>query len=171
MTAPTKRMNPPARAPERAFTLLEVMAAMVVFLVGVTGILGLFATGLALHRDATHKTMVAIASDEVRARVEEALAEAVLDAGAELPVLEQMPIEGYPGYLYTATLTPEADEGAAGGVLADVFVYTVDAGQQKGERFKLYVRPSARPEALIRAAREGGDVPYDGDDDASGSDR
>lgn len=134
------------------FTLLEVMASMVVFLIGVVGILALFATGLAVHRDASQRTMVSIASDEVRSLVMEQLI-GLTGEGVVLPTLNAVPLPGYPGYFYDAGLVPDQQDGVDGGILADVYVYTRDAGQVRGERFKLFVRPNAGPERLIRATR------------------
>jgi hypothetical protein len=146
----------PAAARERAFTIMEVMAALMIFVTGVVGVLALFMSGLALHRDAQHQAAVALASDEVRARVETWLSR-VIEEGAdnknvELPKMEDQPIDAHPGYFYSATLSVDPLLGAQGGVLARVFVYTVDVGKEKGDEFTMFVRSGARPENQIRRA-------------------
>lgn len=141
----------------RGFTLLEVMAALMIFTTGVVGILALFASGLALHREAMQRSIVTTVSEDVRARLDAALAS--LDASAPsdaLPAFEKVPIDGYPNYFYTAELAIDPKLGLAGGVYADVHVFTIDVGKEKGERFKLFVRPGAYPELQIRRAISGG---------------
>jgi prepilin-type N-terminal cleavage/methylation domain-containing protein len=53
MTAPRARRSPHrARGPrEGGFTLIEILIALLVFLTGVTGLLALLTTALAMHRD------------------------------------------------------------------------------------------------------------------------
>lgn len=136
----------------RGFTLLEVMAALVIFMVGIVGVLALFATGLGLHQDATQRTIVAIATEEVRTRVEEAL-EDLTAPDAVLPEFREVAVKGRPGYFFDVDLEVDSDLGLAGGVMAKVFVYTREAGVKDGERFTLFVTPGRSPENLIRKAR------------------
>lgn len=147
MTAPIH-----ARADRRrsGFTLLEVMAAMVIFLVGIVGVLALFASGLAIHRTATQRAVVAAASEDVRARIEALLAD--LPANVDLPKVERVPVEGHVGYYYSAVLTPDPDRGIEGGVLAQVRVFTLEAGAERGEAFTVFTRPKADAAAEIRRA-------------------
>ncbi|MBI4878198.1 MAG: hypothetical protein HY812_00860 [Planctomycetes bacterium] len=152
-------MTPRGRA--GGFTLLEVMAALLIFLTGIVGVLALFAGGLALHRGATQRAMVANLSGLVQERVERLLAEgAAAGPGEELAPVREVPIEEYPGYFYAIEkMESDPETGTEGGVLATVRVYTVDAGRKKGESFLLFVRPRADPQALIRRARAGGPAP------------
>lgn len=151
MTDPTRYdRNRPAR--HRGFTLLEVMAALTIFMVGVVGVLALFATGLALHQDATERTIVGLASDEVRGEVLASL-EGLIDGQSTLPVFRDVAVKGRRGYYFDADLMIDPDEGLEGGVMAKVFVYTLDAGQKRGEKFTLFVSPGQSPETLIRKAR------------------
>ncbi len=143
------------------FTLLEVMAALTIFLTGIVGVLALFAGGLALHRGATQRATVANLSSLVQERVERLLAESAEVGPAEQPVRPaEVAIEEYPGYFYSIEqLETDPEAGTAGGVLATVRVYTLDAGRKKGESFLLFVRPRADPQALIRRARSGRAAP------------
>ncbi|MFG0319157.1 MAG: prepilin-type N-terminal cleavage/methylation domain-containing protein [Planctomycetota bacterium JB042] len=138
------------------FTLLEVMVALGILLAGVVGILGLFASGLAMHRNATRNTIVAQASEDVRMRVRRFVEDAVAaNAGApELDPLVRVEIPGHPGYFYDSTFEVDDELGPDGGVMATVHVYTLDAGRERGQTFTLFTRPQAGPEAWIRGAKK-----------------
>lgn len=150
-------MNEAPRAASRGFTLLEIMAALIIFLAGVVGVLALFASALAMHRDATRQAVVAQAADEVRTEIDRILIDlAEGDADLEsLPPLQAVPLASHPGYFYSAQLTPDPELGLDGGILAQVHVFTRDVGKEKGETFTLFRRPRADPELLIRRARRG----------------
>ncbi|HEX5009492.1 MAG TPA: prepilin-type N-terminal cleavage/methylation domain-containing protein [Planctomycetota bacterium] len=58
----------------RAFTLIEVLVALFVFLTGVTGILALMTTALALHREGLQAGRATRQIDDVIARVQREVA-------------------------------------------------------------------------------------------------
>ena len=80
---------------QRGFTLIEILVALLVFLTGVTGLLALLTTALAMHRDGLTLARVTRAIDGVAAQVRREVAagqhyDAALDAfldvaGASLP--------------------------------------------------------------------------------------
>ncbi len=133
------------------------MAALIIFMAGVVGVIGLFASGLAMHHTAVRNSVVAQASEDIRSRVSEMFVELAATAAddAVLPTLEKVPIEGYPGYFYSAELIPDVEHGLDGGVLAHIRVFMVDVGKEKGETFTLFCRPRTSPELLIRRAKTG----------------
>jgi prepilin-type N-terminal cleavage/methylation domain-containing protein len=62
-------------APEaKGFTLIEILVAMTIFLAGMTGILALLSTALALHRDGLVAAQVSRQLDAVAITVQEQLA-------------------------------------------------------------------------------------------------
>lgn len=153
----SRRVPSPSRRPSRrGFTLLEVMVALGILLAGVVGILGLFASGLAMHRNATRNTIVSQASEDVRMRVRRFVHDAIATRAAapELEPLNRVEIEDHPGYFYDATFVADDALGLEGGVMATVQVYTLDAGRERGQTFTLFVRPQVGPEAWIRGAKE-----------------
>ncbi len=156
MRSQTTPATPRTNRREGGFTILEVLAALMIFLTGVVGVLALFMSGLALHRDAQHQSAVALASAEVRARVETWLSRVIDESGdnknVELPKMEDQPIDAHPGYFYSAALSVDPTLGVQGGVLAKVFVYTMDVGREQGDEFTMFVRSGARPENQIRKA-------------------
>lgn len=77
------RANHATAAARRAsgFTLLEVMAAMSIFLVGVVSVLALLTTGTRLHQDSQSTALAADAAEEILLLAEREVARA--DAGAD----------------------------------------------------------------------------------------
>jgi len=63
-------MKAPRRS-ARGFTLIEILIAMMVFLAGIAGVLALFSTGLAMHRDGLAVSDGTRALDEVARRIED----------------------------------------------------------------------------------------------------
>jgi len=55
---------------QRGFTLIEILVALFIFLTGVTGILALMTTALALHRDGLHVARATRQLDDVIARLQ-----------------------------------------------------------------------------------------------------
>jgi len=100
--------------PRGGFTLIEVVLAMLVLLIGMTAILGLLSFGAALSRTASLRSGAAGAIDAVVADLEESLFPLQLDelgdevAGEPRDVNEHE-IPGYPGLVYTtkSTSNPE----------------------------------------------------------------
>jgi prepilin-type N-terminal cleavage/methylation domain-containing protein len=72
----TRQTDTAATAPgaQKGFTLVEILVAMTIFLAGMTGILALLSTALALHRDGLVAAQVARQLDAVAVRVEAQLA-------------------------------------------------------------------------------------------------
>ncbi|MFH0944360.1 MAG: hypothetical protein V2A76_04105 [Planctomycetota bacterium] len=131
------------------------MAALVIFLTGVVFVLALFASGLAQHRSANQRAMIAQASAVVRAEVDRMLLELPdLGPGVELPKPDRAAVPGYPDCFYTVErIEADPEQGPRGGVMLTVHVYTMEAGRRRGERFTLFSRPGTDPDRLIRVAR------------------
>ncbi|MHC5212255.1 MAG: type IV pilus modification PilV family protein [Planctomycetota bacterium] len=58
----------------RGFTLIEILVAMMIFLTGMTGLLALMTTGLALHRDGLVLSRATADLDGIAARIEREVA-------------------------------------------------------------------------------------------------
>lgn len=132
------RCGPAGR--EAGFTLVEVVLAMGVLLLGMSVILGLFSFGAALSRTAALRTSAAAASGAVMADLEETLFPMLEDGTAGEPTdLVDREIPGHPGIVYSATSTPNPDQlDWPGGPLeyrVDVEIRWNSAGATRTRRF------------------------------------
>jgi len=97
------------------FTLIEVVLAMFILLIGMTSILGLLSFGAAMSRTAALRGGAATSIDAVMADLEETLFPLVLVNGREVAgepkdVVERE-VPGRPGLVYSAVAVPNpADE-------------------------------------------------------------
>jgi hypothetical protein len=104
----------PTGAREAGFTIVEVVLAMFILLIGMTSILGLLSFGAGMARTASLRTGAATSVDAVLADLEESLFPLVLvegreEAGEPLPV-EDRPVPGHDGLVYSATAVPNPDD-------------------------------------------------------------
>lgn len=134
------------RRDRAGLTLLEVLCAMMVLMIGMTSILGLLSFGTALSRTARLKTDVAQSIEAVMADLSERLFPLVLnDAGREVPgaplPIEGREVPGYPSLVYSAsaTLNPDSVSGDYAGLpeyRVDVDVSWKAGGRTRTKSFK-----------------------------------
>lgn len=154
-------MRAALRPADGGFTLLEVMAALVVFLAGVVGVLGLFGAGLALHREATIRQETASAASDAREAAYRHVLDHLAEGGDldEVPAVEGQPLPGRERLFFDAQYVPDPEAGAAGGVLARIHVYTRDVGRKKGLHFLAFLRPFDPWRGIPPAGSEGRTTP------------
>lgn len=146
-----------ARRHSRAgFTIVEVVLAMGLLLLGMTSVLGLLSFGAALSRAAALRTAAAGAAEAVAADLEESLFPLSIDAATgdrvvgEPHTIESREVPGYPGLLYSAAAVPvpasddEIGVGQAGRASGAPQRYKIDvrmrwttAGSRRERRFTL----------------------------------
>ena len=135
----------PARRPRAAFTILEVLVAMSILLIGMSSILGLLAFGAALSRNAALRSSGASAVEAVVADLEESFFPLVKDpqsgesvVGAPEAVTDRA-LPGHPGLTYSARAVPDPrDTTTPGGALrwrVDVEIHWTSAGEQRAKTF------------------------------------
>ena len=100
------------RDPERAgFTLIEVVLAMSILLIGMTTILGLLSFGAALSKTAEQRTGAAMVIESIVADLEENLFPLVLVDGIEVAgpprEIRSRAVPGHPGLAYSVQATPD----------------------------------------------------------------
>ena len=106
---------------ESGFTIIEVVMAMFILLIGMTSLLGLLTFGAALSRTAQLRAGAGGSIEAVVADLEEGMFPLKLDelgdeiVGEPDEILDR-PVPGYPGLVYSARATPHPDElGLPGG--------------------------------------------------------
>ncbi len=92
------------------FTIIEVLLAMGILLLGTTAILSMLTSGAALARTAELRAASAGVIEAVIADLEETLFPLAPDGSAGEPVpVESRPVPGSPGVVYSARATPNPD--------------------------------------------------------------
>lgn len=139
-------MNAPVRGRRGGFTMLEVLAALTVFLIGVMGVLSLLGSGTRLHQASQNQIEMAAAFEAAQWQAQAALAMAPPAAG--LPAGGPAPLAGHPGFQYrwqlvAADLPPP--------YLLEVEVLWKEGGTERSQK-AVSVLPAAQ--ALSQAVRQ-----------------
>jgi len=132
------------RTSRSAFTIIEVVVAMGLLLLGMTSILGLLAFGAALSRTAQLRNAAASAAETVVADLEETLFPIVVDpvtgeetVGEPQDVIDR-PVPGHDGIFYTARVRGDPDDARPGGPLrwrVDVEIHWMTRGRKRSRTF------------------------------------
>lgn len=114
MRRPPTSRSADLRGDRRGFTLVEVVLAMMILLIGMTTIIGLLSFGAAMSKTATLRTHAANSVEAVLLDLEEHLFPLVLVDGVEVAgeptEIVDRAVPGYPALTYTAVATPDPDE-------------------------------------------------------------
>ena len=106
--------RPETRTRSAGFTLIEVMLAMFILLLGMSSLLGLLTFGAALSRGAALRTASAGSVEKIVADLEETLFPLVLVNGLEVAgepeQIKDRSVPGAPGLLYDAQATALPDD-------------------------------------------------------------
>jgi type II secretory pathway pseudopilin PulG len=122
------------------FTIVEVVLAMGILLLGMTSILGMLTFGAALSRTAQLRNQGAQAAEAVAADLRDGLFPLVLDeetgrhlAGEPAEVRER-PVPGRPGLTYSATavLVPRRDDSQAAALAPELYRVDVELAWKSG---------------------------------------
>jgi prepilin-type N-terminal cleavage/methylation domain-containing protein len=119
-------------AGEGGFTLIEILAAILVLSIGVTSLLAVMGTGLTTHRESDLRVQ---ASDAVRLVEADLVARlfAGEQTGADPRDLEDVPLAGRAGMRYSVKFRKNPtlpDE-----FLAEIDITWLEAGETRGESF------------------------------------
>jgi Prokaryotic N-terminal methylation motif len=105
-----KRIATHRRSSERGFTLIEVMAAIFVFMIGVVGVLGLLAAGARLHQESQQLVVTNDVAEEVLLLSQRELAERAPATGDSLPESPPPhPVPSRPEMLFSWKVVPAPD--------------------------------------------------------------
>jgi hypothetical protein len=150
------------------FTIVEVVLAMGLLLLGMTAILGLLSFGAALARTAALRTGAAAAAEAVVADLEETLFPLEVDprtgdrrAGAP-HTLEDRPVPDHEGIVYSARATPvpASDDGPEGPqrYRVDVEMSWTSSGRRKSKTFTVLLLREVPFGERLRRELVGGDL-------------
>lgn len=122
-------------APCGGFTILEVLLAMAILLMGLGVILGLLSFGAALTRTAGLRTSAAQGIDAVLADLEETLFPLDADGGAGEPLaIVDRPVPGHPRLTWSASAVPNPEGPTRNGVPVEYRVDVEIGWRAGGER-------------------------------------
>ncbi|MCK6447996.1 MAG: prepilin-type N-terminal cleavage/methylation domain-containing protein [Planctomycetes bacterium] len=157
--------SPAPRARRGGFTLIEILLALGILLIGLTGVLGLLTFGAAMSSAAVLRRDAAAASEAVFADLEERLFPIVVEDGVEFvgePLeITRRPVPGYDGLSYSARAEllrdPAASSAAPEEYKVDVEMVWTSGGRQRSKTFTtLFVREVPFGERLRREFVERG---------------
>lgn len=129
----------------RGFTILEVLVAMSILLVGMSAILGLLSFGAAMTRTAALKSAGAISVEAIAADLEESLFPLVLDPATrqwsvgEPVAIERRELANYPGVTYSARAIGDPNDKRPGGPLryrVEIEVEWTSGGRVRSKTFQ-----------------------------------
>jgi prepilin-type N-terminal cleavage/methylation domain-containing protein len=140
------------------FSLIEILVAMGLLVVGMSGILALFSASLALQKQAAERLDVGLSLSAIQAEVEQDLARR-LAADSKVSPLKlsgaEFPVPGDRVYKYRVTLQALPGDASGRGYLCRVVVVARERGQEN--LYDLgYIPVVPRPDndALIRSTQE-----------------
>lgn len=137
-------MSPRPRLRPRSggFTLIEMMVAMGILVVGVTSVLGLLAFGAALQRTAERRSEVALAAEQVIADLRESFSlQQDGSVAGPAPGASEHPIPGHPNL--RARITLEKNPGLEGEYFATIQIQWMERGTLRSENYRTILEREA----------------------------
>jgi prepilin-type N-terminal cleavage/methylation domain-containing protein len=136
----------------RGFSLIEVLVAMGLLAIGMSGIMALFSTGLAMQKEAVERMDMDILVSGILAQVEEDLAARAAGSGGAASLNgATFAVPGNPTYRYRVFVEDLPDDPAGRVVLCRVQVIARARGRERlYDLGYLPVVPRENQDALIR---------------------
>ncbi len=115
---------------EDGFTLMEVLAALTVFLVGIVGVVSLFTSGTILHQSSQKLAVTTDIIEQLFLQIENELPAHYSASGSEQNSVEQglRPVPGREGYSFAYSIT-QADDALSYRV--EVVIVWKEGGQER----------------------------------------
>jgi prepilin-type N-terminal cleavage/methylation domain-containing protein len=138
----------------RGFTVIEVLLAMSLLVIGMTGIMSIFTVALALQKEATERWDAGINLLQVQAEVERDLGARLggsTKAGPADLSGKDYPVPGEPGLRYRVTLEAMADDPTGRGFWGRIEIIARAKGQERSyDLGYVPLIPERTNDALIR---------------------
>ena len=135
------------------FTLMEVVTAVFIFLVGIVGVISLFAAAGMLHKSAHSKTMVSLAVHQVITEIDLKLKTGGLrEENGELKPVYEGAVPGQDRFTFRVVFEEEDLPGQSM-ILARVQLTWREKGKERGEAFDYVFRPGPDLGDAISALR------------------
>jgi prepilin-type N-terminal cleavage/methylation domain-containing protein len=155
----------PVHSARSGFTLIEILLALAILLIGMTGVLGLLTFGATMTKTASLRGLSAAAIEAVTADVEERMFPLVVEDGVERvgePIeIEARPVPGFEGLTYSARALPNTQLAAELGYpleyKVDIEIAWTSGGRRRARTFTtLMIREVPFGERLRREFVERG---------------
>ena len=133
---------------------MEVIAAVFVFLLGIVGILSLFAAAAVLNKSAKMRTDISLVNERVIAEIDQYLKEdPKRDGKGDLLPMDDRPVPNRPRFTYRAKFTEESGTGRRL-VTAVMAINWKDKGKERAERFDHVFRPGPSMRSVVERFRD-----------------
>ena len=130
------------RNPRRGFTLIEMMIAMGLLVVGVTSVLGLLAFGAALQRTAERRGEVSLAAEQVIADLRDTFTLNEDGTLTDMPAAKfERTIPGHP--LLKARVEVKKNPKLDGEYFATISIEWIERGAARSEEFRTILQREA----------------------------
>ena len=138
------------RSSARGFTLVEVMVAMGILVVGMSTVLGLLSFALSLHRTSSERAESALALEAVMGELRaKAFAPQQGEEAVEPQEIRQLPVPGHAGLLYSARF--RENPKLAGEFLAEIEISWKEKGRLRSQSFRTILNQEIPYEQRMKA--------------------
>ncbi len=127
----------PQGGPAAGFTLVEILVALGILLVGMTGVMALLSAGVALEKDGADRAESALLVRELLEQARADAAEAPEDGGPAAAAVPQ-PVPGRPGVSYTARFTAIPGDPTGRARVVVIEIQREVRGRVRSERYGPY---------------------------------
>lgn len=142
-------------AAQRGFTLIEMMVAMAILLVGVTSLLSALGGGVDLRRAGEAQIQAGLCADEAFLQVQQGIQlrqDATSPLDLQLPVLQDQPLGDFPGMSYTVRY--HEDAGRPDVVLVEIAVRWQEQAEDVQQQFFRVLRKQSPAALRVKRFRQ-----------------
>lgn len=140
---------------ESGFTIIELIIAFTILLVGMTGIITMFSAGLSLDREGTLRADTARILDELQPLVHKRLYQQLQEGGDGGLSLVREPVPDFPQLTYDVHCVPMPNDEQGRGFLVTITLYSPAEPEEKTFSYgPLPMMLEPNPEEMVQNALE-----------------